>query len=112
MKTIRLKAGKERSLWLHHPWIFESAIERGGADSGETVRVESYEGNFLAWAAFNPASKIRSRVWSFDEAQRIDAAFFSAACTSAVKARTRFDIQSEAMRFVHGEYDGVFPGAS
>ena len=109
MKTIRLKAGKERSLWRHHPWIFESAIEGGGADSGETVRVESYEGNFLAWAAFSPASKIRSRVWSFDEAQRIDAAFFSAACTSAVKARTRFDIQSDAMRLVHGESDGL-PG--
>ena len=109
MKTIRLKAGKERSLWRHHPWIFESAIEGGGADSGETVRVESYEGNFLAWAAFSPASKIRSRVWSFNEAQRIDAAFFSAACTSAVKARTRFDIQSDAMRLVHGESDGL-PG--
>ena len=109
MKTIRLKAGKERSLWRHHPWIFESAIEGGGADSGETVRVESYEGSFLAWAAFSPASKIRSRVWSFDEAQRIDAAFFSAACTSAVKARTRFDIQSDAMRLVHGESDGL-PG--
>src|SRR5674476_813344 len=109
MKTIRLKAGKERSLWRHHPWIFESAIEGGGADSGETVRVESYEGNFLAWAAFSPASKIRARVWRFDEAQRIDAAFFNAACACAVKARTRFDIQSDALRLVHGESDGL-PG--
>src|SRR5674476_1010076 len=109
MQTIRLKAGKERSLWRHHPWIFESAIEGGGADSGETVRVESYEGNFLAWAAFSPASKIRSRVWSFDEAQRIDASFFIAAGASAVRARTRFDINSDAMRLVHGESDGL-PG--
>jgi len=109
MKTIRLRAGKERSLLRRHPWIFESAIEKGAADSGETVRVESHEGQFLAWAAFSPASKIRARVWSFDEAQRIDAAFFQAACACAVKARARFDIQSDALRLVHGESDGL-PG--
>ena len=43
MKTIRLKAGKERSLQRQHPWIFESAIAKGSADAGETVRVESHE---------------------------------------------------------------------
>ncbi len=75
MKTIQLKAGKERSLQRQHPWIFESAIAKGSADTGETVRVESSDGVFLAWAAFSPTSRIRARVWSFNEAQRIDAEF-------------------------------------
>lgn len=109
MKTIRLRAGKERSLLRRHPWIFESAIARGAADAGETVRVESHEGQFLAWAAFSPASKIRARVWSFSESQRIDAAFLQGVCATAVKARTRFDIQSDGLRLVHGESDGL-PG--
>ncbi len=109
MKTIRLKPGKERSLQRRHPWIFESAIAKGGGDSGETVRVESHEGQFLAWAAFSPSSRIRARVWSFDEAQRIDAPFFVAACARAVSARGRFDIQSNGVRLVHGESDGL-PG--
>ncbi|MEI6600073.1 MAG: class I SAM-dependent methyltransferase [Comamonadaceae bacterium] len=109
MKTIRLRAGKERSLLRRHPWIFESAIARGAADAGETVRVESHEGQFLAWAAFSPVSKIRARVWSFDESQRIDAAFFHLTCARAVSARARFDIQSDALRLVHGESDGL-PG--
>ena len=109
MKAIRLRAGKERSLLRRHPWIFESAIAKGGGDAGETVRVESDQGQFLGWAAFSPASKIRARIWSFDEAQRVDAAFFTAACARAVAARTRFDIQSNAMRLVHGESDGL-PG--
>ena len=109
MKAIRLRAGKERSLLRHHPWIFESAVAKGGGDAGETVRVESDQGHFLGWAAFSPASKIRARVWTFDETRRIDAAFFAAACASAVKARNRFDIQSNAMRLVHGESDGL-PG--
>ena len=109
MKSIRLRPGKERSLQRQHPWIFESAIARGGADSGETVRVESSEGQFLAWAAFSPSSKIRARVWSFDEPQRVDASFFIAACANAVRARSRFDIQSNGVRLVHGESDGL-PG--
>ena len=109
MKTIRLRAGKERSLLRHHPWIFESAIAKGGGDSGETVRVESAEGQFLGWAAFSPQSKIRARVWSFDEKQRIDASFFIAACANSVRARGRFDIKSDGVRLVHGESDGL-PG--
>ncbi len=109
MKTIRLKPGKERSLLRRHPWIFESAIARGAADAGETVRVESAEGQFLAWGAFSPNSKIRTRAWSFAETQRIDAAFFVAACADAVRARARFDIKSDGVRLVHGESDGL-PG--
>ncbi len=109
MKTIRLREGKERSLLRRHPWIFESAIAKGAADSGETVRVESSAGEFLAWAAFSPTSKIRARAWSFDEKQRIDPAFFAAAVERAVAARARFDIQSDGMRLVHGESDGL-PG--
>ncbi|HEY0887913.1 MAG TPA: class I SAM-dependent methyltransferase [Ramlibacter sp.] len=109
MKTIRLKEGKERSLARRHPWIFDSAIAKGGGDPGETVRVESHSGQFLAWAAFSPASKIRARVWSFDEAQRIDAAFLDAACERAIAARSRFDLPSDGVRLVHGESDGL-PG--
>jgi 23S rRNA (cytosine1962-C5)-methyltransferase len=109
MKTIRLKEGKERSLLRRHPWIFDSAVARGGGDPGETVRVESASGQFLAWAAYSPASKIRARAWSFDEAQRIDAAFMAATCRRAVRARSRFDIPSDSMRLVHGESDGL-PG--
>jgi 23S rRNA (cytosine1962-C5)-methyltransferase len=109
MKTIRLKDGKERSLLRRHPWIFDSAVAKGGGDSGETVRVESHAGQFLAWAAFSPASKIRARAWSFDEGQRIDAAFLAATCERAVRARKRFDIRSDSMRLVHGESDGL-PG--
>ena len=109
MKTIRLKQGKERSLQRRHPWIFESAIAKGGGDSGETVRVESHEGQFLAWAAFSPHSRIRARVWSFDEKQRIDASFFIAACARSISARARFDVKSDGVRLVHGESDGL-PG--
>jgi 23S rRNA (cytosine1962-C5)-methyltransferase len=109
MKLIRLKPGKEKSLLRRHPWIFDGAMASGGGDAGETVRIESADGQFLAWAAFSPQSKIRARVWSFDEAQRIDASFFIAACARSISARGLFDIKSNGVRLVHGESDGL-PG--
>jgi 23S rRNA (cytosine1962-C5)-methyltransferase len=109
MKTIRLKEGKERSLQRRHPWVFDSAIAKGAADAGETVRVESHAGQFLGWAAFSPNSRIRARVWSFDEQQRIDAPFFRATLARSIRARHLFDIQSDGVRLVHGESDGL-PG--
>ena len=109
MKTITLKEGKERALLRRHPWVFDSAIAKGRADAGETVRVAAHDGRFLGWAAYSPSSKIRARVWSFDEAQRIDAPFFEAALGRSIKARSCFDIQSDGLRLVHGESDGL-PG--
>jgi len=109
MNIIRLRDGKERSLLRRHPWIFDGAIASGGADAGETVRVEGHAGQFLGWAAFSPSSKIRARVWSFDESQRIDASFFIARIAQAISARGRFDIKSNGLRLIHGESDGL-PG--
>jgi len=109
MKSIRLKEGKERSLLRRHPWVFDGAIARGSADPGETVRVESHNGEFLAWAAFSPSSKIRARAWSFTEAERIDVPFFAARIAVALAARQLFDIRSDGLRLIHGESDGL-PG--
>jgi 23S rRNA (cytosine1962-C5)-methyltransferase len=109
MKTIKLRDGKERSLHKRHPWVFESSIASGKADPGETVRVVGHDGAFLAWAAFSPSLQIRLRAWSFDEAERIDAAFFERRIAQAVAIRARLPIESDGLRLVHGEADGL-PG--
>jgi 23S rRNA (cytosine1962-C5)-methyltransferase len=111
MKTIVLRAGKERSLQRRHPWVFEGAIVRGHAiaEAGETVRVEAADGQFLCWGAFSPLSMIRVRAWSFDAAQRIDAAFFEQRIAQALAMRARLPIASDALRLIHGEADGL-PG--
>lgn len=109
MNIIRLKDGRERSLLRRHPWVFEGAIDSGSADSGETVRIESHVGQFLGWGAFSPSSKIRVRVWSFNEAQPIDASFFIARIEQSICARGLFDVKSDGVRLIHGESDGL-PG--
>ena len=109
MKTITLKAGKERSALRFHPWVFDSAIAKGGGDPGETVRVESQTGQFLGWASFSPTSKIRARIWSFQSEERIDSAFFERQVAAAVAMRARLQVPSNGVRLIHGEADGL-PG--
>ncbi|GAB3774355.1 class I SAM-dependent methyltransferase [Ramlibacter monticola] len=104
-----MREGRERSLLRRHPWIFDSAVAKGGADPGETVRVEGNDGRFLAWAAFSPQSKIRARAWSFEEGDRIDPAFFRRRLSEALSARQRLKVPSDGVRLVHGESDGL-PG--
>ncbi|WP_343633868.1 class I SAM-dependent rRNA methyltransferase [Roseateles sp.] len=109
MKSIRLREGKDRSLLRRHPWVFEGSIQKGKADPGETVRVESSTGDFLCWASFSPESKIRARAWTFDEKERIDEAFFKRRIEAALALRARMPIASNAVRLIHGEADGL-PG--
>ncbi|HTQ73938.1 MAG TPA: class I SAM-dependent rRNA methyltransferase [Burkholderiales bacterium] len=110
---LRLKAGRERSLKRRHPWVFSGAVEEivGNPRSGETVRVCGADGKFLAWAAYSPASQIRARVWSFDEADVPGPKLFDRRVDAAL-ARRRAQVSGEttnAMRLVHGESDGL-PG--
>jgi len=109
MKSIRLREGKERSLLRRHPWVFQGSVDRGKADAGETVRIEAADGRFLAWGAYSPSSMIRLRAWSFDEAERIDREFFRRRIAAALALRARLPIDSDGVRLVHGEADGL-PG--
>ncbi len=110
---LKLKPGRERSLLRHHPWVFSGAVEEvaGSPPSGGTVQVRAADGRFLAWAAYSPASQIRARVWSFDEAEVPGRDLFEKKVGVAV-ARRRAEIAAEttnAVRLVHGESDGL-PG--
>jgi 23S rRNA (cytosine1962-C5)-methyltransferase len=110
--TLRLAPGRERSLLLRHPWIFSGAIEAvdGAPATGDTVDVVASDGRFLGRGAYSPSSRIRARIWSFDPATAIDAAFFAARVERAIAARAPLvDARHDACRLVHGESDGL-PG--
>lgn len=112
MKQIVLRPGREKSLLRRHPWIFSGAIDKtiGAPGSGETVIVRSAQGRFLAYAAYSPASQIRARAWSFDEADTVDAAFIAERVRRAVAYRASvMPSACEACRLIHGESDGL-PG--
>jgi 23S rRNA (cytosine1962-C5)-methyltransferase len=109
--TLQLKPGKERSLLRRHPWVYASAVARvsGAAGSGQTVRVVSADGRFLAWAAFSPTSAIRARAWAFREDEVVDAALLGARVRAAVARRAALAPVTDAVRLVFGEGDAL-PG--
>lgn len=113
MASLILKSGREKSLLRRHPWIFSGAVERldePSAASGATLDVLSFNGDFLARAAYSPLSQIRARVWTFND-ESIDADFFRKRIKSAIQSRDTWNLahDTDAIRLIHAESDGL-PG--
>jgi 23S rRNA (cytosine1962-C5)-methyltransferase len=110
---IELKAGREKSLRRRHPWIFSGAVDKvaGKPGVGDTVEVKDKSGKLWARAAYSPKSQIRARVWTFDAAEEVDAAFFRHRIMRALALREALPAAKvgNALRLVHGESDGL-PG--
>ena len=113
MKQVYLKYGKEESLLRFHPWIFSGAIHHldEGISEGETVRVVTGKGDFIATGHYQQGS-IAVRVLSFDDVP-IDEAFWQQRITSALSVRQAVGIAdtptNNTYRLVHGEGD-LLPG--
>jgi 23S rRNA (cytosine1962-C5)-methyltransferase len=111
MLMLTLKPTKEKSLLRRHPWVYANAVERveGRPQPGATVVVRAHDGRFLARASYSPESAIRARVWTFDEAEPVDHAFFKRRVQRALALRRRLAADTGATRLVFGEADGL-PG--
>ena len=113
MKTIHLKPGRGKSIKNRHPWIYSGAIGKppDGVQPGETVLVADADGQKLAAGAWSPASQIVVRVWTFNPAEIIDAAFFRRKLERAIARREQSPILRgrNARRLVNGESDEL-PG--
>lgn len=111
--VVTLKAGREKSLLRHHPWVYASAI--GGVDGsprpGETVEIRAHNGAWLGRGAYSPRSQIAIRVWSFSPEQRVGAEFLGARLQTAIDGRRLLlaESQTPALRLVNAESDGL-PG--
>ncbi len=112
MQAVILKAGREKSLLRRHPWIFSGAIHHADETiaPGETVDLLSFDGQFLARAAYSPSSQIRARVWTFDN-EPVDADFFRKRIRTAIQSRDVWGLRREtdSYRLIYAESDDL-PG--
>ena len=112
-KQIFLKRGKEESLKRFHPWIFPGAIHHmdEGIEEGETVRVITAAGEFIAVGHYQIGS-IAVRVLSFEDIE-INTDFWCERLQSALDVRIGVGIAdsptNNTYRLVHGEGD-YLPG--
>ena len=112
-KQIFLKRGKEESLKRFHTWIFSGAIQHKdeGIEEGETVRVITAAGEFIAVGHYQIGS-IAVRVLSFEDIE-INTDFWCERLQSALDVRIGVGIAdsptNNTYRLVHGEGD-YLPG--
>lgn len=113
--TVILQEGREKSLKRHHPWVFDGAVAnvKGRCRSGDTVDVVAADGSWLGRGAYSPASQIRVRIWTFDQQEVIDNAFFQRRIEQAWQLRQRLMQQANtnACRLIAAESDGL-PGVT
>jgi 23S rRNA (cytosine1962-C5)-methyltransferase len=108
---VVLKPRRARPFFAHHPWVFDSSIERviGDPAPGDEVMVATSTGQFVARGLYNPQSAIRTRLYRWDDAP-LDRPFWAG--TLAAAARLRHEVlglgaAGTAYRLVFSEADGL-----
>lgn len=93
-----------------HLWIYAGYVEEvsGEPASGDVVDVIASNGRFYARGLYNPASKIRVRILTFDD-EPITEQFWRGRLAQAVRLRRRLVTGTSAYRLVYGEADRL-PG--
>lgn len=108
---VALKPGKIRAFLHHHPWVLEPSIAwtKGNPADGQEVVVTSDQGQFLARGIFNGRSRIRVRLYSWQEDEALDERFWQRRLDRALALRELIGYQAPdgAARLVFSESDGL-----
>lgn len=112
LQEIKIKKGKESSLYRQHPWVFSGAISNDCShiSDGALVRVVDSRGQFLASGHYQNGS-ISVRILSFSN-EEIDGNFYNGRILAAIQLRKNLGLLSkknQIFRLCHGEGDGL-PG--
>ncbi len=93
-----------------HLWVYAGHIEgvSGDPHAGDVVDLVTASGRFFGRGFFNPASKIRVRILTFEN-EPIHEQFWRGRVAQAVRLRRRIVSSTSAFRLVYGEADRM-PG--
>ena len=113
MAFVIIKPKRDKSLQRKHPWVFSGALAKtkGHPGSGDTVDLVNARGGWLGRGAYSPKSQITVRLWTFDEKEAVDEAFFRRRLERALANRREMKkrLWLSACRLVNAESDGL-PG--
>ncbi|HEX3725027.1 MAG TPA: class I SAM-dependent rRNA methyltransferase [Pirellulales bacterium] len=106
-----LKPRKARPFYGRHPWVLDSAIARveGNPADGDVVDLLTDAGKFVARGLFNSRSRIRVRLYSWDNTEALDRACWHRKLRVALDLRERLGLMEPqgAARLVFSESDGL-----
>jgi 23S rRNA (cytosine1962-C5)-methyltransferase len=110
MRVI-LQPRRARPFYGRHPWVYAGAIAavEGDPPDGACVDLASHAGTFIARGLYNSQSKIRVRLYSWDEGRPLDRDFFQGRLAAAVRLRDLLGLNApgRACRLVFSEGDGL-----
>lgn len=112
MRTVTLKAGSSKPLWMGHPWVYADSIERVDEGEDDWVRVADSRGKVVGRGWWSPRSTIRVRIVDRGEEGPPEAHLLATRIAAAVALRGRLFLdpaRTDAYRLVHAEGDGL-PG--
>ena len=96
-----------------HPWVFSGAITKipDGIKSGTPIELCDEQGGFLAAGYFNSYSQIAVRLWSWEEGEEVNEAFFVKKIKAAYELRQELveSKNTDSYRVVNSEND-LLPG--
>jgi len=93
-----------------HLWVYAGHIDevRGDPTAGDVVDITAPNGKFVGRGLYNPHSKIRVRLLTFDE-EPITEQFWRGRVAQAIRLRQRIVSDTNAYRLLYGEADQL-PG--
>ncbi len=108
---IVLKSEKARTFSSRHPWVLDKAIDRieGSVADGDEVDLVSHRGKFIGRGIYNSRSRIRVRLYTWDQGESLEEAFWRRRLERAVGLRSHlgYDDPKGAARLVFSEGDGL-----
>ena len=111
LKAVFVKPKRARPFFGRHPWVLESAVLRvdGSPAAGEVVDLLTHDGQFIGRGLFNPASRLRVRLYSFSADEPLDTGFWETRLEAAVALRQQLGLagRQAACRLVNSEGDGL-----
>lgn len=130
---MRTKPNRHFPFLSRHPWVLATALAKprkaspapasgeSGEDladvppqpqRGQSVELLDHDGNWIARGLANPASRLRLRLYSFSQDQRIDDALFASRIDEAIARRrltktasTASDLPERGERLIFSESD-------
>ncbi len=109
LRSVSLHPSKRSHRLGRHPWILSTSIVEPSEPLalGEPVDLLHTDGRWLGRGLYNPTSRIRLRMYTWDSQQKIDGELFDARLDSALELRRTMasHCEHDAMRLVFSEAD-------
>ncbi|MEX0824581.1 MAG: class I SAM-dependent rRNA methyltransferase [Pirellulaceae bacterium] len=96
--NVVVKPSRQFPFLARHPWVHVQSLTEATSNLalGDEVDLVQHDGTWLARGLYNPASRLRVRLYSWQRGESLDAGFFHRRIDQAIRRRILAGIVDEA----------------